>query len=31
MKEHHCVTQLGEHFILLQEDEGTYLKPIGSE
>lgn len=28
MKEHHCVTQLGEHFILLQDDEGTYLCPI---
>ena len=28
MKEHHCVTQLGEHFIILQNNEGAYLCPV---
>jgi len=28
MNEHHCVTQLGEHFLILQDDEGTYLCPV---
>ena len=28
MIEHHCVTQLGEHFIILQDDDGTYLCPV---
>ncbi len=28
MREHHCVTQLGEHFIILQDDKGSYLCPV---
>lgn len=28
MKEHHCVTQLGEHFIIFQNNEGAYLCPV---
>lgn len=28
MKVHHCVTQVGEHFTLIQNDEGVYLCPV---
>lgn len=28
MKEHHCVSQSGEHFIIFQNDQGIYLCPI---
>ena len=28
MKELHCVTQTGEHFIIHQNDEGFYLCPV---
>ncbi len=28
MKEHHCVTQEGEHFLILQDEEGSYLCPV---
>lgn len=28
MKEHHCVNQLGEHFIILQNNDGAYLCPV---
>lgn len=28
MTEHHCVTQLGEHFIILQDDKSRYLCPV---
>jgi hypothetical protein len=28
MKEHHCVTQLGEGFIILQDTEGKYFCPV---
>lgn len=28
MKEHHCVTQTGEHFVIYQNGEGIYLCPV---
>jgi len=28
MKEHHCVSQYGEHFIIRENDEGVYLCPV---
>ena len=28
MKEHHCVTQTGEHLIIKQNDAGVYLCPV---
>ena len=28
MKEHHCVSQYGEHFIIRENDEGFYLCPV---
>jgi len=28
MKEHHCVSQYSEHFIILENDEGVYLCPV---
>ncbi len=27
-EEYHCVTNLGEHFIILRNDKGTYLCPV---
>ncbi len=28
MKQHHCVTDSGEHFVILQNDEEVYLCPV---
>ena len=28
MKEHHCVDQYGEHFIIIQNNEGIFLCPV---
>jgi hypothetical protein len=28
MKEHHCVSQLGEDFVIFENDDGVYLCPV---
>lgn len=28
MKEHHCVTEYGEHFILFENDDGVHVCPV---
>ena len=28
MREHHCITDLGEHFVIFQDEEGIYLCPV---